>query len=396
MMENPMESEAESAILRVLERTRKRDATKAGNIMPHVPEATGSAFQASPTNERAPTDNSLSEASEARGSRHSAMPTGHNRTKTLESKLFDLGAQMDRLQQDKEDVQGGRERLMSGDTRAGHERLLSSDTQSRRGLFLPRDAPPEKGNSGDLLAKNAEILFRRPVAKKQSSSLNVQEVVPPAPTMSVHSGDRKKTDGDDVIQEADELDTGSNEFEYDIEAGGGDTLQSSDSDRRRKFGLPKAGKCATTIVRRANDEMKEDVGYFWQFLKPRIKRIKFFLGITIFFVIIPAVTIAAILFYTGNPYLGREGASTSWLVLFLSRQVVTFLLAKATEAIIIDFLSLQLRLAVRLVGPMVSLLLVQSKGLPFILFGWGIFNFCFNSGGKCRARLNLTILNVSP
>jgi hypothetical protein len=324
------------------------------------------------------------------------MSTGHKRTKTLESKLFDLGAQMDRLQQDKEDAQGSRERLMSGDIRAGHERLLSRDTQSRRGLFLSRDAPPEKGHSGDLLAKNAEILFRRPITKKDSFSLDTLDVVPPAPTMGVHHGDRKKTDGDDVIQEADESDIGASESEYDIEAGGGDTPQSSYSERRRKFGLFKGGKCAASFACRANDEIKEDFGYFWQFLKPRIRGIKIVLGITIFFVIVPAITIAASLFYTGNPILGREGASTSWLVLFLSRQAVTFLLAKATEAFIIDFLSLQVRLTVRLFGPMFTLLVVQSKGLPFILFSWGVFNFCFNSGGKHRARLKLTILNVSP
>lgn len=309
------------------------------------------------------------------------MSTGHKRTKTLESKLFNLGAQMDRLQQDKDDDQGDRELLMSGDTPAGHARVLSRGT-GRRGLLLSRDALPEKGHSSDSLAKNAEILFRRPIAKKESLSLDSLENIPTAPTTSVHIGDRKKTDGDDVIQDADELDTGSNESENDIEAGGGDTPQSSHSERRGKFGLSKAGKCATSVVRGANDTMKEDFGYFWQFLKPRIRGIKVVLGITIFFVIIPAITIAAILFYKGNPALGRQGASTSWLVLFLSRQAVTFLIAKATEALIIDFLSLQLRLTVRLFGPMFTLLFVQSKGLPFMLFSWGVFNFCFNSGGK--------------
>jgi hypothetical protein len=55
--------------------------------------------------------------------------------------------------------------------------------------------------------------------------------------MSVHFGDRKKTDGDEVIQEADALGTASKESENDIEAGGGDALQSSLSERRRKLGL---------------------------------------------------------------------------------------------------------------------------------------------------------------
>jgi hypothetical protein len=46
------------------------------------------------------------------------MSTEHKQTETLESKLFNLGAQMYRLQQDKEDGQGGREFQVSGDTRA--------------------------------------------------------------------------------------------------------------------------------------------------------------------------------------------------------------------------------------------------------------------------------------
>lgn len=379
LTENPMELEAETAILRVLEKTRKRDAAKAGNILPHVPGDAVDAFQPN-LEQKVDDDKSLDKASVTStnghaamptgsghftiptGSGRSAMPTGHKRTKTLESTLFDLGVQMDRLQHENDNAYINRERLMSQDSRAGHDLL------------------PEKGNSGDVLAKNAEILFRRPTAKKDLSQ-DALEVPPPATSpvhrrpsfISVQSDDRKKTDGDDDILEAGESDSGSDENDYDIEA-----PKLSSSKTKRKIRLFKCGKAAE-IVR---EEVKEELSYFWQFLKPRSRGIKFFLTITIF-VIVSFNIIAAILFYTADPRLIRGGASTSWLMLFLSRQAVTFMLAKATESLIIDFLSLHLRLTVRLLGPMFTLLLVQSKGIPFILFSWSIFNFCLNSGSKC-------------
>ena len=383
LAENPMELEAETTILRVLEKTRKRDAAKAGNILPLVPGDAVNAFQ--PNLEQKVDDKSLDEAnvmsatgqsSMPTGSGHSATPMGHKRTKTLESTLFDLGVQMDRLQHDKEDAYLGRERLMSQDSR---KRLMSQDSRTGHEIL------PDKGNSGDILAKNAEILFRRPTAKKDLPE-DALEVPPPAATspvqsrrsfISVHSGDRKKTDGDDDISKAGALDSSFSESEYDIEA-----PAMSDSKTKRNFRFFKCGKAAD-IVR---EEVKES--YFWQFLKPRSSGIKYFLTITIFVVIVPFNIIAAILFYTNpeNPRVIREDASTSWLMLFLSRQAVTFMLAKAMEVLIIDFLSLQLRLTVRLLGPMFTLLLVQSKGIPFTIFCWGIFNFCLNSGGKCRGH----------
>jgi hypothetical protein len=66
VIENPMASEAETAILRILERTRKCDAAKTGNIMPHVPKATVSAFKASSANEEALAYTSLDEPRETR------------------------------------------------------------------------------------------------------------------------------------------------------------------------------------------------------------------------------------------------------------------------------------------------------------------------------------------
>lgn len=45
------------------------------------------------------------------------------------------------------------------------------------------------------------------------------------------------------------------------------------------------------------------------------------------------------------------------------------------EALVIDFLCLRSRWCVRILGPFVTLFIVQSKGWPFIAFWWGVFNF---------------------
>jgi hypothetical protein len=50
-------------------------------------------------------------------------------------------------------------------------------------------------------------------------------------------------------------------------------------------------------------------------------------------------------------------------------------MAKCTEIFIIDFLALQTKATLRLCGPVITLLIVQSKGWPFLLLFWGIYNF---------------------
>lgn len=65
---------------------------------------------------------------------------------------------------------------------------------------------------------------------------------------------------------------------------------------------------------------------------------------------------------------------------------MTGTLAKATEVIIIDLLTLHFRVTTRLCGTIFALLLVQSKGWPFIVSAWGVFNFAMNSGTNVFAQ----------
>lgn len=145
------------------------------------------------------------------------------------------------------------------------------------------------------------------------------------------------------------------------------------------------------------------------------------------FAILPATGIAALLFYVGeNPPCGTQeeckdanrladliprnnrtddeeespleaifGAreeryddpSVSWWILFIGvRQVVTLALARMFEAIIIDFWVMRSRLAPRILGPYLSLLIVQAKGWPIQLVLWGLLDLGMLYGDRPFAR----------
>lgn len=127
----------------------------------------------------------------------------------------------------------------------------------------------------------------------------------------------------------------------------------------------------------------------------RVKKLGIFayVKILLFAIIIPAAGISALLFYgLGNPPCSNTvcqpkvnlnntavqvfgTASTSWWLLFLfCRQAVTFTLARATEAFVIDFLALQTMFWVRVAGPLFTLFLVRSKGYPSTIFFWGLYD----------------------
>lgn len=101
-------------------------------------------------------------------------------------------------------------------------------------------------------------------------------------------------------------------------------------------------------------------------------------------------------------------ASISWWLLFVCvRQVIAFGLARCAQAFFIDFLCLRTTLSMRLFGSFFTLFIVQSKGWPFIVFSWGICDFCFNYGDHSFAKhwlfwqelidlFNRTVSRISP
>lgn len=102
-------------------------------------------------------------------------------------------------------------------------------------------------------------------------------------------------------------------------------------------------------------------------------------------VAIPMFLLAIIFYYClGNPiisFLNPTGTkvTVSWWLNFLSRQIVTFELARITQWIIVDCIVMSRRLS-RLLGPYITLLALHSRGFPFIFSSWAILDMILLRG----------------
>ncbi len=120
--------------------------------------------------------------------------------------------------------------------------------------------------------------------------------------------------------------------------------------------------------------------------------------------VIPAMTASCLLFYFfGNTPTGKvdieilryngtlintkglpineHTASVSWWILFVCvRQALTFSLAQLLQVFIIDFLCLNTRFVTTLFGNLVTLLIAQSKGWPFIAVIWALLDLAVLHG----------------
>lgn len=131
------------------------------------------------------------------------------------------------------------------------------------------------------------------------------------------------------------------------------------------------------------DKLKDDLDVWRTFFRPRREHIVAYMKRMFLYLIVPFIGVAAILFYfadnipTGKSADGSPGlqASASWWLLFVVRQVVTFSLALFLQVVIIDFLCIGTKGMLRLLGPLLTLLIVQSKGWPFVVFCWSILDF---------------------
>ena len=193
---------------------------------------------------------------------------------------------------------------------------------------------------------------------------------------SKDAGDKKKTDG----EHKDEIDIETGVAPSDHAMSPGDsTVAHSNNKKKQHFGAAK----------RKLRQTKEDWTFFKMFLSPRKETIISYLKMWTLLVFLPLMAIAAALFYcnpSAPPDFRRDGASISWFILFLLRQTVNFSMARAIQLIVIDYLSLQRRFTIRFFGPRVTLVIVQSKGYPFLMFVWGLLNFCLLSGTHKLAK----------
>ena len=142
------------------------------------------------------------------------------------------------------------------------------------------------------------------------------------------------------------------------------------------------------LLSKANQALHEDWQLWQNFFLLRRRHWLKYIKLVVCYIILPSTAIALILYYlSGNPPTGRDQnsdlafASASWWLLYAGvREVITFSMSLGFQAFVIDFLALDTRILLHLCGPVVTLLIVQSKGWPFILFWWGVINFAMLHG----------------
>lgn len=133
---------------------------------------------------------------------------------------------------------------------------------------------------------------------------------------------------------------------------------------------------------------------WWTFFSPRGEHILTYAKVVFLYLTVPLIGISAVLFYGfENPPTGLsvdgsigESASVSWWLLYFMRQVITLSLALFLQILVVDFFSIGTRVMLKILGPILTLLIVQSRGWPFVFFWWSILDFAMLYGDRDFAR----------
>jgi hypothetical protein len=105
--------------------------------------------------------------------------------------------------------------------------------------------------------------------------------------------------------------------------------------------------------------------YEWNLLiVPKLPKFRQQISHVLLFLVIPCLAVATILFYMfDNPMAGDTGTSISWWIIFIgARQAITIGLAWIGQVFWVEILALRSRLFNTIVGPYVSLAIIQSSG----------------------------------
>jgi hypothetical protein len=127
------------------------------------------------------------------------------------------------------------------------------------------------------------------------------------------------------------------------------------------------------------------------FFSPRKENVKTYIKLVFIYMALPLIGASVVLFYAfDNPPTSEDNAvttaSASWWLLFCMRQIITLSIALLLQLVIIDFLSVGTRATLRVFGPVMTLLIVQSRGWPFVFFWWSILDFAFIQGDRELSR----------
>jgi len=291
----PVEEEAEKLILKALD--EKERPIMGSSILPQVPDDSAQAFETTPTAANpanSGTSNGWDSANQTPVIHTSSTPSLHTSVPSSHARAHSSAATAN--------PESSRLGIMGM-----FHRKRTKETDQFSPLFsamLPtvheENATPK--SNADALMKNANMLFRRSTRSSNNSN---------------HSGD--------------------------IEQG---SVYDSDPSGKSKSNDPNVAM--QQMAKQAERNMQNEVSIFDGFLQPRKKTIGTTIKNELFYLIFPLVIVASILFYGAeNPELGNSGASVSYFLLFLVRNVVTYTLGKGTSIYCISYLSLKRRFTVK-------------------------------------------------
>lgn len=399
---SPMESEAETAIMKALEDRERKLMRSSEAVLPNLPDEALNNFLAPPISvhqtmpetpsssntelPEAPAVNSPTLSGSAKGSVKSAKGSPnrsshsirshsnkshsnrigldkqaskkvghHQRTNTHNSSdltLYGLATMMRNIQRQSNDEHGKEKIADNHRNRAGSDAYVE-----------------EPISASDTLANQAALLFRGKLSKE------------PGQMHVTNFSDEMDPKKNDDIQEAEEWEERSeSDIELGIDLPGSPTGQGGKSPRRRTL--------AERFFKKAVNHAKDDFEVLNDFFEGRRKTILTYTKSLLLYLFLPALGIACLFYYVfDNPILTAAGndadgyPSISWFILFICiRQLITFSFAKMTEIVIIDFLALKTRIFLKIFGPLVSLMVVQSRGWPFIMTWWAFYDLCMLTG----------------
>lgn len=128
--------------------------------------------------------------------------------------------------------------------------------------------------------------------------------------------------------------------------------------------------------------------HVWEALRPSVilPKLASFVAGTVLFGIAPLLTAAAVLFYKcGNPTDGflasndGGGASISYVLVFVARQLTTRALGGMSAYLLVQS-TMRSKLAVKLFGAHLTILVINSEGWPLHAVCWALWDLCILQG----------------
>ncbi|CAB9510911.1 Mechanosensitive ion channel protein [Seminavis robusta] len=337
--------------------------------------------------------------------------THHRHTQSVEETLFGLTAQLSKLDGDamknmkQEDLDEEFLEQRTSKLKKGHERAISSAERfAEAAHFLVNNAM--RGSTQHGRHRHQSVSTLPPISDIESPAAQPPENNhPDASNDSASRHEEQGTTHESKASFASAETSHKSKHPYQAmqEDASDEAIITANGQEQHEEKIPKKGskKHQKHSLHYHKDLLAEGIREDWEtfneFLSPRTKSMWAYCKTVLLFVILPSTGLASIFHYVlANPkslnydeateaeeHEDPTKASVSWWILFIAvRQVITLSLALATHSFCIDYIVLGSRFSLRFLGPVATLLLVQSKGWPFTGIMWALYDMILLAGSS--------------